>query len=304
MKSPRLTIVIAVKGGEANLSSILQRLALANREAVEVLFCVAGPAPEALRSGTGFRLIEADAADLVPQLWRDGFLAARADLVALTTAQFIPPEAWVDGLLAADLDQWAGVGGPIENDAENNPVRWAVYFLRYWRFAPPVRLGAVDEIAADNAVYRRAEVMKHPDLLAAGFWEPSFHARFRADGQGLCLDERLTSCYRGHDSIGAFSRQRFAHGREYAATRGRGRPRGAAFAHVLATPLLPPLLLGRILSKAVQQKDLLVRMVLALPWLLLFVLAWSLGEAAGYLDAAFAPRGAGYRHEGEELPGD
>lgn len=299
MKSPRLTIVIAVKGGEANLSSILQHLVSPNREAVEVLFCVAGPMPEALRSGAGFRLIEADAADLVPQLWRDGFLASQADRVALTTAQFTPPEAWVDGLLAADLDQWAGVGGPIESDAENNPVRWAAYFLRYWKFAPPVRLGAVDEIAADNAVYRRAEVMKHPDLLAAGFWEPSFHARFRADGQRLCLDERLISIYRGHDSVGVFSRQRFAHGREYAVTRGRRRSRAAAFAYLLATPLLPPLLLGRIGSKAVQQRALLVRMALALPWLLLFVMAWSLGEAAGYLDAAFAPRGPGHRHEGD-----
>lgn len=290
MKSPRLTIVIAVKGGDANLTSILQHLATADADAVEVLFCVAGPAPQALRSGAGFRLIQADAGDLVPHLWRDGFLAARADRVALTTAQFTPPPGWVEGLLAADLDRWAGVGGPIENDAENNPVRWAVYFLRYWKFAPPVRFGPVDEIAADNAVYRRAEVMKYPDLLASGFWEPSFHARFRTDGQGLCLDERLISRYHGHDGVGAFARLRFAHGREYAVTRGRGRSRGAAVAYLAATPLLPPLLLARIGSKAVQRGPLLAHMVLALPWLLLFVSAWSLGEAAGYLDAAFGRR--------------
>lgn len=300
MKSPRLTIVIAVKGGEANLASILQRLASADAEGVEVLFCVAGPAPEALRSGAGFRLIEAGAADLVPQLWRDGFLAARSDRVALTTAQFVPPATWLDGLLAADLDQWAGVGGPIENDGENNPVRWAVYFLRYWKFAPPVQFGPVDEIAADNAVYRRAEVMKHPDLLAAGFWEPSFHARFRADGQGLCLDERLISRYRGQDGVSAFSRLRFAHGREYAVTRGRGRSRAASVAYLVATPLLPVLLLGRILSKAVQQRALLLRMAQALPWLLLFVTAWSLGEARGYLDAALGARGS--HPQGEGVP--
>lgn len=291
MTSPALTVVIAVKGGEANLGAILERLAASAPRTVEVLFCTAGPAPEALKpDGARHRVIEAERAALVPHLWRDGLLAAAADRVALTTAQFVPPQDWIAGLLAADLDQWAGVGGPIENEVEGNPVRWAVYFLRYWKFAPPLALGAVDEIAADNAVYDRAEVMNHPDLLARGFWEPSFHARFRADGRGLCLDERLLSLYRGHDGVGDFSRQRFAHGRAFAVTRGQAGSRAAAGAYLLATPLLPPLLIGRIMATAMRRRLHAVRFFQALPWLLVFVTAWSAGEAAGYLKTAFGPR--------------
>lgn len=292
MRSPGLTVVIAVKGGEANLGAILERMVVTDPHMVDVLFCVAGPAPEALKQiGARHRVIEASEAALVPHLWRDGLVAAQSDRVALTTAQFVPPEAWVEGLLSADLDHWAGVGGPIENDGEANPVRWAVYFLRYWKFAPPVSLGPADEIAADNAVYDRAEVMKHPDLLAQGFWEPSFHARFRADGRGLCLDERLLSRYRGHDGVDDFSRQRFAHGRAFAVTRGRSGSRAAAAAYLLATPLLPPLLIGRIMSKAFRLRLHAVRLFQALPWLIVFVAAWSAGEAAGYLKTAFGARG-------------
>lgn len=291
MTAPALTVVIAVKGGQANLSAILDRLSVVDSRTVEVLFCTAGPASEALMSpGARHRVIEAEAAALVPHLWRDGLVAAGSDRVALTTAQFVPPENWIAGLLAADLDRWAGVGGPIENDAEVNTVRWAVYFLRYWKFAPPLPSGPVEEIAADNAVYDRREVIKHPDLLAQGFWEPSFHARFRADGRDLGLDPRLLSLYRGHDSVGEFSRQRFAHGRTFAETRGRARPRANAVAYLLATPLLPPLLIGRIMSRAFRRRRLAVRFFQALPWLLVFVTGWSAGEAAGYLKAAFGAR--------------
>ena len=291
MTAPALTVVIAVKGGQANLAAILDRLSGADSRVVEVLFCTAGPAAEVLmRSGARHRVIEAEEAALVPYLWRDGLVAARSDRVALTTAQFVPPQNWIAGLLAADLDRWAGVGGPIENDAEAQPVRWAVYFLRYWKFAPPLPSGPVEEIAADNAVYDRREVMKHPDLLALGFWEPSFHARFRADGRGLGLDPRLLSLYRGHDGVGEFSRQRFAHGRTFAETRGRPRSRANAVAYLLATPLLPALLIARIMSKALRRRRLAVRFFQALPWLLVFVTAWSVGEAAGYLRAAFGAR--------------
>lgn len=291
MSTPALTVVVAVKGGEANLGAILERMAVTDPQAVEVLFCVAGPAPEALKQvGARHRVVEADGAALVPHLWRDGFVAAHSERVALTTAQFVPPEDWIAGLLAVDLDQWAGVGGPIENDVEPNPVRWAVYFLRYWKFAPPLHMGPTDEIAADNAVYDRTEVMKHPDLLAQGFWEPSFHARFRADGRGLCLDERLLSRYRGHDGVGDFSRQRFTHGRAFAVTRGWAGSRGAAAAYLLATPLLPPLLIGRIMAKAFRSRLHTVRFFQAMPWLLVFAAAWSAGEAAGYLKTAFGSR--------------
>lgn len=289
MGAPKLTVVIAVKGGQANLDAILARLAASDPQTVEVLFCTAGPAPEAV-TRAGARVLQAEAAALVPHLWRDGLLAAGADRVALTTAQFVPPTDWIAGLLAADLKPWAGVGGPIENEPEPNPVRWAVYFLRYWKFAPPLALGPVDEIAADNAVYDRVEVMKHPDLLAQGFWEPSFHARFRADGRGLCLDQRLLSRYRGQDGVGDFSRQRFAHGRTFAVTRGRAGSRSAAVAYLLATPLLPPLLIGRIMTRAFRRRLHAVRFFQALPWLAVFVMAWSAGEAAGYLKAAFGPR--------------
>lgn len=291
MAAPALTVVIAVKGGQGNLAAILERLSGVDPRTVEILFCVAGPAPDALKPASArHRVIAAEEAALVPHLWRDGLVAARSDRVALTTAQFVPPEDWIAGLLAADLVRWAGVGGPIENDAEANPVRWAVYFLRYWKFAPPLPMGPVEEIAADNAVYDRGEVMKHADLLARGFWEPSFHARFRADGRGLGLDARLLSLYRGHDGVDEFSRQRFAHGRTFAETRAQGGSRAKAAAYLLATPLLPPLLTGRIMSKALRRRRLAVRFFQALPWLLVFVTAWSAGEAAGYLKAAFGAR--------------
>ena len=77
MTAPALTVVIAVKGGQGNLAAILERLSGVDPRTVEILFCAAGPAPDALKPASArHRVIAAEEAALVPHLWRDGLLAA------------------------------------------------------------------------------------------------------------------------------------------------------------------------------------------------------------------------------------
>ena len=111
--------------------------------------------------------------------------------MALSTAHCIPADDWVDKLLAADMSSLPAIGGVIENDNAANARDWAIYFLRYISFTPSQQKRQVAEIAADNALYRRADILQHADLLAIGFWEPSFHARFRKAGLVLELDPAI-----------------------------------------------------------------------------------------------------------------
>ena len=276
MVDPELSIVVAVKDGFDNLPALLA--AVSRNEQTEVLLSCAGPAPpDAAELAMSFPV-----ETLVPTLWSEGIKRARGRKVALTTTQFVPDENWLSRLNAGDIDRWAGIGGAIDNDPRAPARNWAIFFLRYSAFAPPLQAGETQEIAADNAVYDRLEIMKHPDLLAEGFWEPSFHRRFHADGRKLSLDPNMIVIHHGTVSGESFAEQRYLHGRAYGIERAE---RGDSMRNLLllaSTPLVAPLLLARIISRVAQRPAYRGKLVASFPWLVRFTLAWASGEAGGY----------------------
>jgi hypothetical protein len=284
---PKLSIVVAVKDGTSNLPALLG--ALKERDGnTEVILCCAGPAT----CNEDVAQLFFPAETLVPALWSEGILRARGSRVALTTAQFVPACDWLERLQAADLRRWVGVGGAIDNDPAASARNWAIFFLRYSAFAPPLPAGETEEIAADNAVYDRAAILEHADLLREGFWEPSFHRRFRNAGKKLALDPDLVVVHHGTVSAQNFARQRYLHGRAY----GIERAERAGFTRnlllLLSSPLVPALLLGRIFIRIARRPRYRGRLLVAMPWLVRFTFAWAIGEACGYASTLFAPRTA------------
>ena len=115
----QLSVVIAVQYAQDNLPAILSNLDPAAHAEVEYIFCYT----EEDADTTGLvslykncRALSVPRGSLIPHLWRDGIIAARAEKVALGTAHCIPAADWVDRLLAADMTQTPGIGGVIEND--------------------------------------------------------------------------------------------------------------------------------------------------------------------------------------------
>jgi hypothetical protein len=284
---PKLSIVVAVKDGASNLAALLG--ALKERDGnTEVILCCAGPAA----CDDDVTQFSFPAEALVPALWSEGILRARGSRVALTTAQFIPDSDWLERLHATDLRRWVGVGGAIDNDPAALARNWAIFFLRYSAFAPPVAPGETEEIAADNAVYDRAAILEHADLLREGFWEPSFHRRFRNAGKKLALDPDLVVIHHGTVPARSFARQRYLHGRAY----GIERAERAGFARnallLLSSPVVPAVLLGRIFARITGRPRYRAKLLVALPWLVRFTFAWAMGEACGYASTLFARRTA------------
>jgi len=289
----RLSVVIAVKESDRNIADILARLEPSRHTDVQFIFCIAREIPAALHSPSGdIRVMQVPSSRLVPHLWRDGIREATGDRVAITTAQCLPPAEWIDRLLAADLSSSVGLGGPIENDAGSTPAQWATFFLRYVQFAPPQCSRETKEIPADNAIYRRADILRHDDLLDGGFWEPSFHARFLADGLKLRMEPRLLTVYRGCGSPWHFVRHRFQHGRQFGMARAEAMGFAMRLVFLLASPLVSLVLSHRIAKRATADPVYRRHFLGALPWLLLFVVAWSAGEAAGYARALFLSCGS------------
>lgn len=287
MQAPKLSIVVAVKDGAANLPALLEAVG-GQAGDTEVILTCAGSAPRIERKDVIAVALPEDT--LIPVLWSEGIMRARGSRVALTTTQFVPRPDWVSRLREADLDQWVAVGGVIDNDPTSSPRNWAIFFLRYSAFAPPLRAGETGEIAADNALYDRAAILEHPDLLQEGFWEPSFHRRFRAAGRKLMLDPELVVVHHGTVSGRSFARQRYLHGRAYGAERAERGGLVRNLVLLLSSPLVPPLLLARIVSRITKRPRYRAKLLPAFPWLVRFTLAWAAGEAGGYASTLFAPR--------------
>lgn len=285
-----LTLIVAVKDASANLDAFVSRLSGAAAPGVELLFLFAGPPPATWTAPPGGQTILSPANRLIPELWRDGILRARGRNIALTTAHCLPSPDWVEALLAADLSRHVGVGGVIALDASCSAAHKAIFLLRYSAYAPPQRAREVTDIAADNAIYRRADIMEHADLLAKGFWEPSFHRRFAAAGRTLCMDPSMKVFYRGREQPGAFAAQRMQHGREYGESRSAELPLLQRIGLLLASPLVPFIIAIRVIRRALRTGAYARALLLASPFLAWFIASWSIGEFSGYLNAIDRPR--------------
>lgn len=285
MKSEyRLSVVIAVQYAQDNLAQILRMLDPARHSDVELLFCSTDTdTVERVDGYDNVRVLSAPRGSLIPHLWRDGIQAAKAEKVALSTAHCIPEVDWVDRLLAVDMSLLPGIGGIIANDDASDARGWAIYLLRYISFTPPQENRQVTEIAADNAVYRRADIIKYTDLLKKGFWEPSFHARFRQAGLSLSLDSTMRVIHSNRYTTGQFFRQRLAHGKEFGRTRASELSSFKRLLLIVLSPILPILFLSKIVRGVFQHGKYKLKLLQASPWLLLFLLAWGIGEAQGYL---------------------
>ena len=284
----RLSVVVAFEHSQQNLNGIVRNLDPASHPDVEFLFCYTDAAPEIANlagSHDNLHLICGRPGSLIPHLWRDGIIAATGDRIALTTAHCIPDTHWVERLKTADLSETPAIGGVIDNDPASDARSWAIYILRYVSFAPPQAARAVLEIAADNALYRRVDIIQHMDLLEKGFWEPSFHARFRTAGLKLMLNPDLCVVHHNLYSTGQFFAQRIAHGKAFGLERAKQVSRIKHALLIVLSPVLPLLFLSKILRSVIGNANCKSHLWPALPWLLWFLMAWGMGEALGYLSA-------------------
>ena len=159
----------------------------------------------------------------------------------------------------------------------------AIFLLRYWAFAPPAAKRDVRGLAADNAVYRRSDLLRYQDLLQLGFWEPSFHTRFLKEGIRLILDPTLQVIHHNRYSAREFIAQRFAHGHEFGLTRARTQSFLKRLLLVVLAPGIPFVLMNRIVRASRRKPELRKQLKGAWIWLAIFTLAWAAGEASGYL---------------------
>ncbi|MEP6767890.1 MAG: glycosyltransferase [Acidobacteriota bacterium] len=231
----------------------------------------------------GVRFLHFEGVRSVPALRWAAYFATRGDLVAAVEARCIPSARWCAEIIDAHrrFPETPAIGGPVDVASPATGADLGLYFCEYGLFLPPGDDTGVPAISGANLSYKRAALEEARDLLQAGEWETLLHARWLQSGRMLRFG-RATVVFENTMTAETALRQRFHYGRGYAGDRLRGRGLPVRLLFGLGTAALPALLLWRLTAAAARSgrgRDFLR----ALPWTVLFCLAWSLGELAGYL---------------------
>lgn len=250
----------------------------------EVLVCAPAAAPPALRERFSWAAFHERAGAFVPELWRDGIDRSSGELVALTISPMIPAPDWV--ATARDGGRRHGVYAGAIDPADGLPLAdLAECLCRYAPDMTPFAPRDSVDVPGDNCAYRADLLHRTRETWADGFWEPDVNRAIAGLGTTPRHDPALHVRQGRSAGARAFMRQRVVHGRAH------GRQRGARFSPgrnavgVLAAPVIPALLLLRTVRELAGRGRLDGRAVAALPWLVVFDVAWAAGEAAGHLDA-------------------
>jgi hypothetical protein len=284
-----LSVVLAVQGGHQKLEGVLAELDRQIGSATDVEVIVAYDAAEEkhLVATTYPWLVMCRGSDgaLIPHLWRDGIDRARGERIALTIVHCRPAPGWLNRLRSADLTSFAAVGGGFENAPDADAMGWAIHLLRYLGHTPPFEGRVTLDVAGDNAVYDKKELQRHQAAFREGFWEPEVHALMGKAGAQLKVDPELVSIHDNGYPLLGFALQRYRHGTRFGRDRARAMSRPRRLAQLCASPLVPLVFGSKIARRAISRGDVRPHLLPALPYLLIFLHAWALGELRGTAQA-------------------
>ena len=148
---------------------------------------------------------------------------------------------------------------------------------------PPFAATFLDDLPGNNCSYKRAALAGLQDEMTDGFWETFIHRKMRRRGDKLLCVPEIFVHYVGPSSGLAFLKVRFTHGRKLAARRARELSRTQRSLRAMAFPLVPLLMLQRIAARVWEKRRYRARFLSCVPLLMIFLIAWSAGECAGYI---------------------
>jgi len=277
-----ITVVVGASAPETSLACCLAALET-QRERAQVVVVEAQASSEALRARFPWAEFHQRPGALVPELWRDGIACARGRIVALTIAQMIPAPDWIEATIRAHREHDA-VGGAIDPGTRLRRVDWAEYFCRYARDMAPFEPNDHEDLAGDNASYKRDVLLQEWEHLRDGFWEPVIHPVLRRRGVGLWHTPVVLVRQGRSSGFGAFARQRNEHGRRYAHQRGPAFTRARHALGVLGSPAVPFLMTARVFRNVFAKRRFRGQAVASLPLVFALNVVWAFAEARGHLE--------------------
>lgn len=213
-----------------------------------------------------------------------GLRAAGGDLVAILEDRGVPARDWAASFVrvhAAQSD--AAIGGAIVA-GRRAALNLAVYWCDFGRYDTPFA-PHLSPFASDvNVCYKRDALHAIEPAWRDRYHEPVAHHALQASGQTIALSPApVVHQIRDGLTLAGTLSERFAWGRLYGQLRNRRITRSARPALAALSPLLPFILLARIVRGRLSRRKDAARVLCLSPLVLLLLAAWSAGEAVGTL---------------------
>lgn len=229
------------------------------------------------------RVIAVDGYPSIPKLRAVGMKEARGRMIAILEDHCNVPPTWFESIRRAHLAGHRAIGSGVENGAVDRVIDWAVFFCEYAKFMPPVAGGTGVEIPGNCAVYDREALKLVGPEIHQEVWESFIHRRLAEQGVQFFCDPEMTVSHKREFPFGYFMSQRYHYSRSFAGMRLASAPFSRKAVYACATPLLPPLLLWRMISTVRRKGRRQREFVLAVPFIGIFLLSWAWGEWVGAL---------------------
>ncbi len=208
---------------------------------------------------------------------------SRGEVILLTEDHCIPDVDWVRNLHGAFEDGCAAVGGVVRADDQATPMDWAFYFVDFFRYARPVVDGPSPTLTVCNVAYRRVDLEQIDPSWKDFFHETAVNDELSTHFGPLKLFGGARVTMRRHVRFIDAVRERYAFGRLFGCTRMERTTQPRRLIYTLGALVLPGLLLGRMVHKALSDDSLRAQLTRSIVPLVALVLAWSWGEWLGYL---------------------
>ncbi len=285
--TPQLSIIIASINGREYLEHCLDALEKQQGDVtaeVIVADCVGDEITELVkRKYPQVKLISFPDKQSVPKLRATAIAQTSAQIIAVTEDHCIPPSGWYQSLLKAHADHpGPAIGGAVDNGATKRIIDWAVFFCEYSNFISPVTAGVVHDLPGPNVSYKRSETQHIFNSNEEEFWETFVHGQLESEGKQLWSDPSVSMIHKKHFTFSDFLSERFHYSRAFAGTRNESITLKQRLIYLFGSPLLPPMLMMRIGKRVFAKKRHLPEFAMSLPYLLSFMVAWSVGEFIGY----------------------
>lgn len=284
---PVVSVVVPSVSGTSAILECLAALADQDGEVpseVVVVDRCGGPTREAIASRfPDVRLVAMGRGSPLPDMRGRGVAEARGRMIAVLGEHLRPARTWLRTVGEAQRSGRDAIAGPVESGRLLRASEWAFFLSEYGQFMPPAPSGAPSVVPGSNCAYQRSVLDRVGARSGDALWDSELAERLSGAGVRFACEPGLSARSEKHLGVARLLAHRHHCSRSYAARRSRHWPRWKRVGFALATPLLPPLVLARIVGAVASRRRHLPELVRALPLLAATSIVWAFGEAVGVL---------------------
>jgi glycosyltransferase involved in cell wall biosynthesis len=214
-----------------------------------------------------------------------GISVARGEIVAFIDADCTADSNWLDEILKAHRSPHLAIGGAIANGDPGSFVGWAAYFCEFSHWMPGTQPRWLDDIAGANMSYKKEIFDKYGSFIEGTYCsDTDFHWRIGKDGHRLQFEPSILVSHHSIDSLKQFLTHEFHHGRSFGRVRFQSQnfSRWKRAVYVTFLPLIPLKVFSKVAFNNIKNRIYLSQFLKASPLVVLGLIWWSMGEAAGY----------------------